>query len=310
MAITARGDRAPDCRNRPIDLLQTEGHGYGPNPKNDGHHYGELGHEYAELLANNTRTVNGALRLYHIAMNGTCNNYISALIQGRYDGNTAILNLLYQILVPGMKGRIHPQGLFPNPLAVSTYFMLACTQGSSKVVDEIFKEVVVWNNAVMYDMDFILQSPTGFNRTLSHVGEARVNADGRVCGFKVNFQRFGLALGDTVLPAIAGFDALKVTQNASITSTCNTIQQICADYPQYASVNDCYGYLSTIPNGGWERADQKDRGCVRLHQIFAGYRPDIHCVHVGPTGGGFCVPHPQPNFSPSDATLWEVCDSA
>src|SRR5207237_4433795 len=73
--------QAPSGHKR--HLLQTEGHGYGPNPKNDGHHYGELCHEYAELLANNTRTVNGALRLYHIAMNGTCNNYNSSLIQGR-----------------------------------------------------------------------------------------------------------------------------------------------------------------------------------------------------------------------------------
>jgi hypothetical protein len=293
------------------------GHG-GGGPNSDdqaadqGNHYGQLGHLYEQLLANNTRTINAALRLYNIANDTVCGPYIEALRQGRFDGNAAINAMLDVILTPRAKGTIQPNFHVRDRIAIVSYFMLACAGNTSRVVKETFTAAVAWNNRVMYNMYFTLRASNGVDRLLTHVGEARVNPDGRVCGFKANFQRLGFGLGDSVLPPIANFDAVKISQNNTIVARCQTIQQLCpvtdASLKQFNSVDACYAYFATLPNGGWERSDQKDRGCAfNLHLQFAPIRPDIHCTHVGPTGGSFCVPHAYNDIVLSDPQLWTDC---
>jgi hypothetical protein len=283
-----------------------------PMDNDNGDHWGQLGHEYAELLVNNTRTINAAVRLYNIANDTVCDAYINALRAGRFDGNAAINAMLDVILSPNAKGTIQPNFHVRPRIPIVSYFMLACAGNSSRVVKETFTSVIAWNNRVMYNMYFTLRAANGVDRLLTHVGEARVNPDGRVCGFKANFQRLGFGLGDAVLPAIANFDSVKISQNNTIVARCQTIQATCPvndpTLKQFDDVDACYNYFKTLPNGGWERSDQRDRGCAfSLHLQFAPIRPDIHCVHVGPTGGDFCIPHAYNDIVLSDDQLWTDC---
>jgi hypothetical protein len=279
---------------------------------NNGNRLKRLGRLYEQLLVNNTRTINAAVRLYNIANDTVCDAYMNALRQGRFDGEAAINAMLNVILTPNAKGTIQPNFHVRPRIPIVSYFMLACAGNSSRVVKETFTSVIAWNNRVMYNMYFTLRAANGVDRLLTHVGEARVNPDGRVCGFKANFQRLGFGLGDAVLPPIANFDAVKISQNNTIVARCQTIQQICPvtdpTLKQFDSVDACYNYFSTLPNGGWERSDQRDRGCAfNLHLQFAPHRPDLHCVHVGPTGGGFCVPNAYNDIVLSDPGLWTDC---
>jgi hypothetical protein len=234
---------------------------------------------------------------------------------GRFDGNAQINAMLDVILSPNALGTIQPNFHVRNRIAIVSYFMLACagqSGSSSRVVKETFTSVIAWNNRVMYNMYFTLRATNGVDRLLTHVGEARVNPDGRVCGFKANFQRLGFGLNDAVLPPIANFDQVRTSQNNTIVSRCNTIQNLCPvsdpSLKQFDNADACYNYFAALPNGGWERSDQKDRGCAfNLHLAFAPIRPDIHCVHVGPTGGDFCTPHPYNEIVLSDDQLWTDC---
>jgi hypothetical protein len=293
-----------------MKVMDNDGHG-GGNSGDEANRFGQLGREYAELLVNNTRSINGAIRLYNIANDTVCNAYMDALRAGRFDGNAQINAMLDVIMSPSAKGTIQPNFHVRSRILVVSYFMLACAGNTSRVVKETFTSVVAWNNRVMYNMYFTLRSGTN-DRLLTHVGEARVNPDGRVCGFKANFQRLGFGLNDGVLPAIANFDAVRTSQNNTIIARCNTIQTLCPvtdpALKQFNNVDACYTYFAGLPNGGWERSDQKDRGCAfNLHLQFAPARPDVHCVHVGPTGGGLCIPHAYNDIVLSDDQLWADC---
>jgi hypothetical protein len=296
-------------------VFKTLDHGHGEDNDDDHDDHPLNDHEkaaiYDQLLINNTRTINAAVRLYGIANDTVCQPYIAALAAGRFDGNAAINAMLDVILTPNAVGTIQPNFHVRDRIAIVSYFMLACPTTTSKVVKETFTSVIAWNNRVMYNMYFTLRAANGVDRLLTHVGEARVNPDGRVCGFKANFQRLGFGLGDAVLPPIANFDAVRTSQNNTIVARCATIQSICpvgSDLQQFATADACYTYFAGLPNGGWERSDQKDRGCAfNLHLQFAPIRPDIHCAHVGPTGGTFCVAHAYNDIVLSDPQLWADC---
>lgn len=291
------------------------GHGHGDGDDDDDDDSNLNDHQkaalYDALLVNNTRTINAAVRLYGIANDTVCQPYIAALAAGRFDNNAQINAMLNVILTPNAVGTIQPNFHVRDRIAIVSYFMLACPTTTSKVVKETFTSVIAWNNRVMYNMYFTLRAANGVDRLLTHVGEARVNPDGRVCGFKANFQRLGFGLGDAVLPPIANFNAVMLSQNATIVARCATIQSICpvgGALEQFPNADACYTYFAGLPNGGWERSDQKDRGCAfNLHLQFAPIRPDIHCPHVGPTGGTFCIAHAYNDIVLSDSQLWGDC---
>jgi hypothetical protein len=269
-------------------------------PAHSGNELKRLGREYLELQANNTRTLNGALRLYRTAMIDQCGQYLSALQHG--DAN--LTDLISPIVTPDAAGRIHPLGFFDSPVSLIEYFMLACF-GNSAVTKETFTKIVVVNDLVMFNIVFCLQPPSNLNApcsNLTHVGWAKVAADGRVRALKVLFQRLGFP--DAVLPPFAQEAQVHNVRAATMNAICGIIQTRCTGAnQQYADLAACNAYMQSIPDGGWERGDQKDFGCVRLHQILTGSRPDVHCAHVGPTGGGKCTPHSLQSFYDTDDFL-------
>jgi hypothetical protein len=201
-------------------------------------------------------------------------------------------------------GRIHPLGFFNGSVNLVEYFMLACA-GNSGVLNINFKKIQAVNDTVFFDIDFFMGStlqPTNYLSNLTHVGWAKVNPQGQICGIKANFQR--LEINDRTVPPIAGYPAMLTAHNNTIKSTCAAIQQRCTGaYQQYTSVDDCYSYVSTIDGGGWARGDQASLQCVSLHLILTQFRPDVHCMHVGRGGGGKCTAHAAKTFYETDEHL-------
>ncbi|MCJ1306696.1 hypothetical protein MMC25_000339 [Agyrium rufum] len=79
-------------------------------------------------------------------------------------------------------------------------------------------------------------------------------------------------------------------QQATIQQICTNTQALCTGAnTQYSSVGDCQGQLNAKPYGEWDEAWGDNVVCRFIHVLLAKLRPDIHCVHVGPTGGGKCV---------------------
>ncbi|KAI9684421.1 MAG: hypothetical protein M1829_002231 [Trizodia sp. TS-e1964] len=82
-------------------------------------------------------------------------------------------------------------------------------------------------------------------------------------------------------------------QQAVIQQTCGATQQLCTGANQvYSSVEDCIAKLSAKPYGNYDEVWGDNVVCRTIHLRLAALRPQVHCPHVGPTGGMKCVDYP------------------
>jgi len=76
----------------------------------------------------------------------------------------------------------------------------------------------------------------------------------------------------------------------SILGLCGSIQQLCTGSNlQYKDVAECVNVLHTKRFGIADELWGDDVVCRFVHVLLARIRPEVHCPHVGPTGGGKCV---------------------
>jgi len=122
-----------------------------------------------------------------------------------------------------------------------------------------------------------------FNFTLS--GFWRFNEEGLVTQYNlaiVEFnrfvQQFGFNFSDPNFVEYVMFEICTVHSN-----NCTGANQ------QYASFEECLGFLAKTRIGDGNLMSSNTVACRQLHAILAQLRPDIHCPHIGPTGGGKCI---------------------
>lgn len=93
---------------------------------------------------------------------------------------------------------------------------------------------------------------------------------------------FGVNLGDG-----------QVVNNllAVLTNLCEQIQARCTKgNQQYLDIATCTLQLQLLTRfGTFGEVWGNDVVCRLIHVILAKIRPEVHCPHVGPTGGGKCV---------------------
>lgn len=86
-----------------------------------------------------------------------------------------------------------------------------------------------------------------------------------------------------------GFDSMQV-QEAATEQLCPQIQKTCTgDNQQFSSIDDCSAQLSAKPFGNFDEAWGDNLACRTIHALLTIVRPDVHCNHGSPTGGGKCV---------------------
>ncbi|CAF9911083.1 hypothetical protein IMSHALPRED_009919 [Imshaugia aleurites] len=89
-------------------------------------------------------------------------------------------------------------------------------------------------------------------------------------------------------------DTATYVQSKLATSICSTAQQYCVGaLQQYSSNATCYNHLTNQTRFG--EAYELGRNtvlCRMVHQNMVPLRPAIHCPHIGPSGGGYCVDTP------------------
>lgn len=75
-----------------------------------------------------------------------------------------------------------------------------------------------------------------------------------------------------------------------IETICQVEAQFCTDaLQQYESESECQQFLGALPLGSLDRGASNSISCRSLHARLVAFRPDIHCVHIGKTGGGKCT---------------------
>jgi len=91
---------------------------------------------------------------------------------------------------------------------------------------------------------------------------------------------------------------LKLLTNSVITQICNTEAAMClGPNDQYATVSSCTSFMNSIRYGSWDDMTQHNTvTCRLLHLLLVPLRPEVHCFHIGPDGGGKCHDIPEKDF--------------
>lgn len=77
----------------------------------------------------------------------------------------------------------------------------------------------------------------------------------------------------------------------TIGEICQTHELFCNDEnEQYNSTEACIEFLSSIDYGTPDQIWSNTTICRFIHVLLVPFRPEVHCPHIGPSGGGECVP--------------------
>lgn len=98
------------------------------------------------------------------------------------------------------------------------------------------------------------------------------------------FQALVLSLGGT--PE----EANKKLVNKISTSVCHTHERYCTGTnKQFDSTVECYRFMTEkIRPGQSFELGMNTLMCRSVHELMVKDRPEVHCSHIGPTGGGQC----------------------
>ncbi|KAI9841627.1 MAG: hypothetical protein M1837_000474 [Sclerophora amabilis] len=114
----------------------------------------------------------------------------------------------------------------------------------------------------------------------------RFDEEGRVLKYDAIIPNLS-AWRDTFFGDLASDPAV---QAESIQQICGAAQRRCTGAnAQYDNVEDCISELSQKPVGVFSEAWGDTVVCRAIHIILTEARPDVHCAHVGPDGGGKCI---------------------
>jgi hypothetical protein len=86
-------------------------------------------------------------------------------------------------------------------------------------------------------------------------------------------------------------DPVKLATTRAAIDICEIHEKYCTGAnQQYKSTKECRDFIQNkVPLGDIWQAGQNTGICRYFHKAMAPERPSVHCPHIGPTGGGFCV---------------------
>ncbi|MCJ1403608.1 hypothetical protein MMC11_006831 [Xylographa trunciseda] len=196
-------------------------------------------------------------------------------------------------------GRITPVGTFTGFVeSVEYFFGLAPLPGPPTNVSISKAEIVEFNSGcpnVASSVVYLVCSAYSpgqpddgkFIATLKQVANWHFDDDGLV----LKYDAWIPNLSNWTVIGLAADLSILAVQDVYINTICNEAQLRCVGAnTQYSSVAQCISVLSAKPFGTFDEAWGDDVVCRSIHLILTLIDPDVHCPHVGPTGGGKCSP--------------------
>jgi len=119
---------------------------------------------------------------------------------------------------------------------------------------------------------------------------------GQVVQYDVTFRWFQYLL-DTILTAVKERFHLPTEQGATAYLQEHIAMAICTTHDrhckgtdaQYSGYDSCMAFLTEQRFGKAYELGADTLLCRMLHQSMVPARPQVHCPHIGPSGGGMCV---------------------
>ncbi|KAI4180258.1 MAG: hypothetical protein L6R41_007345 [Letrouitia leprolyta] len=124
------------------------------------------------------------------------------------------------------------------------------------------------------------------------------NAQGQISQYDATFKHWQWTVDYLLQAAAKKFNTptkeatVGVLSQAIAKSICQTSMQYCngTQNVQYKSSEECFGFLTgKVRFGEAYELGKNTLLCRMVHQNMVPFRPEVHCPHIGPTGGGYCV---------------------
>lgn len=94
----------------------------------------------------------------------------------------------------------------------------------------------------------------------------------------------GSFLEDAIMKGLVSPDLV------SIAAICQVGAQFCTGaFQQYESLDECQQFLGALPRGSLDQGASNSVTCRSIHAVLVAFRPELHCPHIGKTGGGKCT---------------------
>lgn len=125
----------------------------------------------------------------------------------------------------------------------------------------------------------------------------KFNPEGKISQYDVTFKWFTWLL-DFLLETIGKKinaeppeQVLEYVSDLLAKSVCATHERHCnGSNQQFENTTSCYDFMTkSIPFGKGYQLGGNTLLCRDVHEHMVQYRPDVHCAHLGPSGGGYCV---------------------
>ncbi|KAL8919211.1 MAG: hypothetical protein Q9172_005084 [Xanthocarpia lactea] len=122
------------------------------------------------------------------------------------------------------------------------------------------------------------------------------NAKGQITQYDATFKHWQWTFEYLIAAAGKKFGTnsteatVRVLTQTIATSICGTAMQNCnGTNAQYTSREECFNFLTkNIRFGQAYELGRNTLLCRMVHQNMVPFRPDVHCSHIGKTGGGKC----------------------
>ncbi|KAJ6088375.1 hypothetical protein N7486_009636 [Penicillium sp. IBT 16267x] len=123
------------------------------------------------------------------------------------------------------------------------------------------------------------------------------NKDGKIAQYDATFRWFDYLLNFLLDLTATKYNttsagAVTIVTDILARDICKTHDAYCTGDNQQYPVDgiSCYDYLTQkIRFGKSYELGRNTLLCREVHDHMVQYRPDVHCMHIGPTGGGYCV---------------------
>ncbi|KAI9029195.1 hypothetical protein DFJ74DRAFT_754741 [Hyaloraphidium curvatum] len=199
------------------------------------------------------------------------------------------------VWAPFARARINPLGSFPSRAGVLEYYY-GLASGSNFQSADYVKLVCDCNGIIGAHVNIVQQTATG-PRNYTHFGFFTFSdTNNTIVSADVTFTNLGFGI-DPKSPAAR---AAQINRVCGLTvfgpgggrpGTCEAYQNLTGwvGSTPVERFADCVAFMNSIPYGSFDRANSNTATCRALHALMTPYSPEVHCLHVGKTGGPKCI---------------------
>jgi hypothetical protein len=218
---------------------------------------------------------------------------------------------LQRIFSDNIQSRISPAGEFPGFEGAVEYFYGFVANPTLRCINVDYKEISATGNLVGAKVNLWLVTssqqaaltgnhpPLRWNLTLFTT--FIFDSNDKITSIDMAVPNLGAILDipasqpnsaqikANVIVSVCATLTMNTTVNPNPNGTCGHIPGLWAGNTPLQRFQSCVNFMNSIPYGTRERNNANSFACRSLHTPLTFFRPDPHCFHAGPTGGGACI---------------------